>query len=95
MIAYSGGLHHIQTPGQLFPRLFKRVDLVYEIVDIADFKKPLLKGDFRSNCIKELERRRDAFCPQPQKMEEPLPLSLPELEKASAVLVSTTELSGD
>jgi len=34
LIAYSGGLHHVQVPGKL-PRAFKTVRLRLEIVDIA------------------------------------------------------------
>src|ERR1043166_1214740 len=36
LIAYSGGLHHVQIPGRV-PRIFKTVRLRVEVVEIADY----------------------------------------------------------
>ena len=67
LIAYSGGLHHVQVPGERFPRLFKTIRLRLEIVDMAAYRAARLeeggpKG-FRRAVVKDLERRRDLFCP--------------------------------
>jgi hypothetical protein len=67
LLAYSGGLHHIQTPGQRFPRLFKPIRLRLEIVDMAGYRAARLeeggaKG-FRRAVVRDLERRRDLYCP--------------------------------
>jgi len=69
LLAYSGGLHHIQTPGERFPRLFKPVRMNLELVDIASYNAGRLaeggaKG-FRRAVVTDLERRRDANCPPP------------------------------
>ncbi len=67
LIAYSGGLHHVQTPGEKFPRLFKRIRLRLEVLDIAAYRQTCLeeggvKG-FRRAVVNDLERRRDTVCP--------------------------------
>ena len=38
VIAYSGGLHHVQIPGEGTPRLFKTLKMNLEVFDIADYK---------------------------------------------------------
>jgi hypothetical protein len=67
LIAYSGGLHHVQVPGERFPRLFKTIRLRLEIVDMAAYRAARLeeggaKG-FRRAVVRDLERRRDLYCP--------------------------------
>jgi hypothetical protein len=67
LMAYSGGLHHIQAPGQLIPRLFKTVQMRLESIDIQQYRERLLLHsgykDFKTAVIKDLESRRDRFCP--------------------------------
>ncbi len=67
LIVYSGGLHHIQTPGERLPRLFRRVRCRLQMVDISLYKKELAASypdlDFRGGVIADLTRRRDAYCP--------------------------------
>jgi len=67
LMAYSGGLHHIQAPGQLIPRLFKTVQMRLESIDIQKYRERLLLRcaykDFKTAVIKDLESRRDRFCP--------------------------------
>ena len=67
LLAYSGGLHHIQIPGQRLPRLFKTIRLRLEVVDMASYHADRLaeggvKG-FRRAVVHDLERRRDLHCP--------------------------------
>ena len=67
LIAYSGGLHHVHTPGERFPRLFKTIRLGLEVVDIAEYRAARLaeggaKG-FRRAVVNDLEGRRDMICP--------------------------------
>ncbi len=70
LIVYSGGLHHIQAPGELLPRLFKPIDVTLEAVDIAAYRRRLLDeygaDGFKRAVIKDLERRRDLCCPTPR-----------------------------
>ena len=67
LLAYSGGLHHIQVPGERFPRLFKPIRLRLEIVDMAEYRAASLEAGgakgFRRAVVRDLERRRDLHCP--------------------------------
>ena len=67
LIAYSGGLHHVQAPGERFPRLFKTVRMRLEVVDIAAYREPRLartaRRGFKRAVVDDLERRRDLHCP--------------------------------
>jgi hypothetical protein len=65
LIAYSGGLHHVQIPGQL-PRIFKTVRMRIEIVDIDSYVAKMLEAggaeNFKKSVREDLERRRDIYC---------------------------------
>jgi Acyltransferase len=66
LIAYSGGLHHVQVPGHI-PNVFKTVRLRIEVLDIADYVREMAKDgqeSFKRNVIQDLERRRDLYCPE-------------------------------
>ncbi|MCP4200562.1 MAG: hypothetical protein GY769_01345 [bacterium] len=63
LIAYSGGLHHVQSPGQKLPRLFKTIRMALEFVDIEEYRNSMLeKGTgegFRQAVRDDLDGRRD------------------------------------
>lgn len=68
LLAYSGGLHHIQVPGQRFPRLFRKARMNLEVLDIVSYRESLGFGElspmeFRSAVMADLQRRRDEHCP--------------------------------
>lgn len=67
LIAYSGGLHHVQIPGRV-PRIFKTIRLRVENVDIAEYVDEMLRrgGEeaFKRNVMKDLDWRRDHYCPE-------------------------------
>jgi hypothetical protein len=67
LLAYSGGLHHVQTPGERFPRLFKTIRMNLEIVDIGSYRREMMAeggpDGFKRAVIADLERRRDQNCP--------------------------------
>jgi hypothetical protein len=67
LIGYSGGLHHVQAPGERIPHLFQTVKMNLELVDIADYVRTILQGrtpdEFRRAVCEDLERRREANCP--------------------------------
>src|SRR5581483_8303288 len=66
LLAYSGGLHHLQAPGELLPRVFKRIAMRLELVDIASYREELLarngRHGFKRAVIQDLEARRDLHC---------------------------------
>ncbi len=65
LIAYSGGLHHVQVPGR-WPRVFRTVRLRLERIDIAGYLKDLGEGrdaeGFKRAVKDDLQRRRDLYC---------------------------------
>ncbi|GAB3015612.1 1-acyl-sn-glycerol-3-phosphate acyltransferase [Bowmanella dokdonensis] len=66
LFVYSGGLHHIQSPGERFPRLFKTITANLELVDIADYKQYLIQageGNFKSRVVADMNRRLDECVP--------------------------------
>lgn len=67
LIAYSGGLHHVQVPGQL-PRPFKTVRLRIENIEIADYIAEMMSRggpeEFKRNVMKDLDWRRDHYAPE-------------------------------
>lgn len=83
LIAYSGGLHHVQVPGQLLPKPFRTLRLAMEAVDIESYRRRLLamhgEDGFRAAVTTDLEERRDRHCPR-----APGTDSLPDLDAAAA-----------
>lgn len=67
LLVYSGGLHHIQAPGELIPRPLRQIRARIELVDIPSYKRDLGgTGDmeaFRAAVIADLTVRRDTLCP--------------------------------
>lgn len=65
LLAYSGGLHHVQVPGR-FPRIFKTVRLRLERIDVAAYVRSLGEGldldGFKRAVKDDLRRRRDLYC---------------------------------
>ncbi|MFK7824054.1 MAG: 1-acyl-sn-glycerol-3-phosphate acyltransferase [Oligoflexales bacterium] len=66
LVLYSGGLHHIQSPGSGIPKLFKKVHLKFEIFDINQYKETMINSSnenrFGKAIILDLELRRDLNC---------------------------------
>lgn len=66
LLLYSGGLHHIQSPGNGFPKLFKKISIKFEVVDIARYKARISalhpEVSFSKQVTCDLERRRDLNC---------------------------------
>ena len=67
LLVYSGGLHHIQAPGELVPRPLRQIRARIELVDIASYTRRLGGSHdieaFRAAVIQDLTRRRDNLCP--------------------------------
>ena len=68
VIAYSGGLHHVQVPGEGLPKLFKTIKLNLEAFDIADYKAMFTEaaGDaeqWRKAVLADLQMRLETRCP--------------------------------
>ena len=66
LVAYSGGLHHVQIPEHTMVRLFVKVRMNTEIVDIKTYIAEQMRDgeeQFKRNVREDLERRRDTYCP--------------------------------
>ena len=77
VLGYSGGLHHIQAPGDRMPRLFKKVRISFETIDLATYREALSGDDghkrsFKRAVIADLERRRDEHCPATEETGKPV-----------------------
>jgi hypothetical protein len=66
LIAYSGGLHHVQAPGEGLPRVFKPLHVALEALKIEEylgaFPPPGTDG-FKVAVAKDLDARRDRHAP--------------------------------
>lgn len=66
MFVYSGGLHHIQAPGDKLPRVFKTIKANLEIMDIQDYKEsiePIDGKDFREKVVTDMQQRLESKIP--------------------------------
>jgi 1-acyl-sn-glycerol-3-phosphate acyltransferase len=67
LVAYSGGLHHVQVPNQVLPRFFQTLSMSLEEIDIPTYKRQLdaetEPEEFKRRVKADLEDRRDRYCP--------------------------------
>lgn len=65
-IAYSGGLHHVQHPGERLPRLFKTIKMNLEVLEIEDYKKQFTTEgiELKKEIVADLEARLKRNCPE-------------------------------
>ena len=67
LLAYSGGLHHVQAPGERWPHPFRVIRMRLESLEIASYRSRMLeeagREGFKGAVIRDLTRRRDANCP--------------------------------
>ena len=68
LIIYSGGLHHIQVPGEGFPRLFKTVKANSEVFEIpaykAGFAQPVGSAAWKKLVLDDLQYRLETKPPE-------------------------------
>lgn len=67
VIVYSGGLHHIQVPGQGLPKLFKRVRAQAEKLNIQEYvrqMKSIPDTSFKKAVIADMEARMERNVPK-------------------------------
>ncbi|WP_162558516.1 1-acyl-sn-glycerol-3-phosphate acyltransferase [Saliniradius amylolyticus] len=60
LFVYSGGLHHVQTPGERLPRLFKTLSANLEILPIQRYKANIEKrpeGSFKAKVMADMNQR--------------------------------------
>lgn len=73
LLAYSGGLHHVQVPGHI-PNVFKTVRMRLEAIEMSDYIAQMMKeggeDEFKKNVRLDLDRRRDFYCPEEGKLQK-------------------------
>jgi 1-acyl-sn-glycerol-3-phosphate acyltransferase len=66
LFVYSGGLHHIHTPGDKFPRVFKTITANAQMMDIQTYKDSLpleAEHDFREQVVIDMQKRLETHTP--------------------------------
>jgi hypothetical protein len=69
VIIYSGGLHHVQVPGQGLPKLFKTIEICCEKVNLQEYVKKMKQVpdvSFRKAVVQDMEARMVRHVPRPQ-----------------------------
>jgi hypothetical protein len=74
LLAYSGGLHHVQIPEHTMVRLFQTVRIRIENLDIAEYIAAMTEkagpDGFKKAVMKDLDERRDRHAPEESKFEK-------------------------
>lgn len=65
VLFYSGGLHHVQAPGETFPRPFQKIKMNLEWFDIQEYKKRFSADPvvFKEQVLADLQERLEKNCP--------------------------------
>lgn len=67
VLAYSGGLHHVQVPGEGLPKIFKTLKLNIEVFEIAEYKQmfsePIKTSAWKKQVLDDLQHRLETKVP--------------------------------
>jgi hypothetical protein len=67
VIAYSGGLHHVQVPDEGLPNLFKTLKMNLEAFDIAEYKEKFSAASgteiWKKSVLNDLQMRLETKVP--------------------------------
>lgn len=66
ILAYSGGLHHVQIPGQTIPKIFKKIQINLEHLTIESFLEEVSKrseDNLKNKLIAEFQERMKIHTP--------------------------------
>ena len=66
LLCHSGGLHHIQKPGQHLPRIFQPIRMHVEVIELTEYKARFSKNtrERKIQIVQDLQNRLDTECPQ-------------------------------
>lgn len=87
LIALSGGLHHVQIPGQFIPKIFKNIYMNFEFLNIKEYKNSF-SGSSREKklaIVEDLQKRLYKDCPNMNKWSNSHHVQLDKSEKAKDV----------
>lgn len=65
ILCFSGGLHHVQRPGQFLPHLFKPIKMNLSYHSIADYKAQFTgtAREVKLGMVQDLQKRLERDCP--------------------------------
>ncbi len=65
VLCLSGGLHHVQIPGQYFPRPFKTIWMNFSHLDIQEYKSQFGENarERKMGIVQDLQKRLENDCP--------------------------------
>lgn len=65
VLCLSGGLHHVQSPGQYFPRPFKTIWINFSHIDIKEYKSQFGENsrERKIKIVQDLQKRLENDCP--------------------------------
>jgi len=65
VLALSGGLHHVQAPGQKVPNLFQTISMNIVRLDIQEYKSQFQgsPSEVKAKIVEDLQRRLENDCP--------------------------------
>jgi 1-acyl-sn-glycerol-3-phosphate acyltransferase len=68
LLCLSGGLHHIQKPGEHLPRLFKTLRMNFIYLDLAEYRARFTGSTMEKKLLitKDLQKYLETSCPAPQ-----------------------------
>jgi hypothetical protein len=66
ILCFSGGLHHVQKPGEHLPRIFKTIEMNFTYLDIAAYKKQFSENprERKIQIVRDLQARLEKDCPK-------------------------------
>lgn len=66
ILCFSGGLHHIQSPGQMIPKVFKPLKMNLAYLDLVQYKQQfshLSSRERKIAMLSDLQKRLEKDCP--------------------------------
>lgn len=65
VLCFSGGLHHVQSPGQHLPRIFRTIKMNMAYLDIKSYKAsfPISARERKIKMVQDLQSRLEKDCP--------------------------------
>jgi 1-acyl-sn-glycerol-3-phosphate acyltransferase len=66
LLCFSGGLHHIQSPGQHFPKLFRPISMNFAYFNLKEYKNSFTGSprEKKLSMVQDLQRRLENDCPK-------------------------------
>lgn len=65
ILCFSGGLHHVQKPGEHLPRIFKKIEMNFTYLDIEAYKKLFSTNprERKMQIVRDFQMRLERDCP--------------------------------